>query len=226
MPLLKVDQSKQPMVVFIAILIIVGSLTSIFLTQCRRPSVRIDYTPHVMAAEVLAKETAQLLGNKGAIVLLVSSLQSGTSEFHDRQLKAFQSALSKQGSITVAATEAPKWSDEEASQMLGVFPARDYLRVLEAYPNVNAIASLVGIPDLSDKQIRSLPSRIPICTAISHSENNRLLKKLLREEIVQCAIVSRYEPLPAGASRGASPEDAFNRKYQVVTAETAASLPD
>lgn len=226
MPVLRVDPSKYPMVIFVTVLIIVGSLTSIFWGQCKRPSVRVDNRPHFVASEVLASETARVLEDHGNIVLLTYDNARNKLEFYDRQLKTLQSALSKHPQIKIVAREAVVPKDGDFSQEQGYLPAEDYLRILAAYPDVDAFVSLLGAPALSDKDIRNLPRRIPKFTTICLSRDGQFLKKLFREQVIQVAIVPRLTGLPVSASKPSSPRAAFDQFYQVVTTESADSMPD
>ncbi|MBI4025395.1 MAG: hypothetical protein HY360_10480 [Verrucomicrobia bacterium] len=224
MALFKIDEKKKPLVTWIAIVAIVGSLVSIFFTQCERPP-KINMKPYLAIGQVMAEETSKLISNKGEIVVVVMDSKKFKTPTIDAQLSTFQETLKKQGGIHVAATEA--MSMEKMGMMHGPemgMPGEMFLQILEKHPNVAAVVSFVGPPSLKDDEISKLPQNIP--KVVAFSSMGMGLKKLFEENVIQVAIVPRFDMKPQEHKKEpVTLRDWFDQYYSVVTAETASSLP-
>ena len=223
MALIKVEQSKQPLVIFVALVVIVISGILIFRTT-HRPAPRANTTPFLALGPALAQEASQMLGGNGKVALVTYDLSPKGAGLMREQIKLFRAELAKNPGITLAAELQVILPPEALPEEVGL-PADDYLRILREYSDVDAIVSFVGSPSLSDTQIRQLPRRIPKCIVFD-TGNNRRVRKLLENRVIHAAIVARFDPLPPGAKKPNTMMEWFHAYYQIVTRETASSLPD
>lgn len=222
MPLIKVDQSKQPLVIFVALVVIVIS-GAFIVRSFYRPRPRANTTPFLAIAPAMAEETAKLLVSTGKIALVTYDLKQEGAVLLRDQSKLFRSTLAKHSGIVIAAESQVILPSDVLPEEAGL-PADEYLRILRENPDLDAIVSFIGSPSLTDKQIRQLPRRIPKCVVVNDPGTGRL-RKLLENDIVQVAIISRFEPLPPAAKKPITMKEWFDAHYQVVTRNMAPSLP-
>lgn len=235
----KISQEKRGVVTTVSVVLIVISLVSIYFTQCSSPSApKVDITPYTVVGEVAAEETAKVLGNKGKVLIITADtgkLVGTMAKIIENQLKAFQDTIQKQGGITVAGTE--KVSSMMFSNLMMPMPgpgmpgapgektetpAEYFLNLVKKHPNtsVDAIVSLVGFPMLSDEEISSLGQNIPKFIVVMPPGPPMSLKKLMEEQVIQCAITPRMTPPPPSTGTPTTPREKFNQSYEIVTPET------
>ncbi len=227
MALLKIDEKKKPVVTIVAVLAIAASFISIFITQCERPP-KINMKPYLAVGQVAAEETAKLLGNKGKIVIVVQD----TSQFKtknspsDVQIETFKETIKKQGGISVSGTETVKIDMMAMHGPEMGLPGDLFVKIVQKYPDADAIVSFAGAPQLTDEQISSLGQKIPKFVAVSGMGMMGMgLKKLFEEQVIQLAIVPRFEPAPPSTKKPETLREWFDQTYKVVTAENASTLP-
>lgn len=223
MPLLKIDEKKKPVVTLIAILAIVVSLISIFITQCERPP-KVNLKPYLAISEVLADETAKVLGpGGGPIVVIAFDTKATKMPTTQAQLDAFTAAIKKKGNITIAATEAiPPDKLAELGPEMGL-PSEFFHQILERHGSAKAFVSFLGAPALKDEEIAKLPSTMP--KMLVFSSFGMGLKKLFDEQVIQVAIVPNTEAAPPSEKKPTTPREWFDLYYQVVTKENVEKLP-
>ncbi len=223
MPLFKIDEKKKPMVTLIAILAIVVSLISIFITQCERPP-KVNLKPYLAVSEVLADETAKLLGPEGGpIVVIAFDTKATKMPTIEAQLDAFTAAIKKKGNITIAATEAvPMDKLAEMGPEMGL-PSEFFHKALEQHGSAKVIVSFLGAPSLKDDEIAKLPPNIP--KIVVFSSFGMGLKKLFDEQVIQVAIVPSTEPAQPSDTKPSTSREWFDLYYQVVTKENTDKLP-
>lgn len=202
-------------------LAIIGSLAAIAISvaflvnRWVRPS--LDLKPNEAVGEVLAEETARILGGQGQVVLV--TLDPSLSAAVKIQTEAFLAALKKKPSITIAATERLQRSDVLGEGMQSEMPPARFLSVAQTYPQA-AIVSLVGAPHLADSDIAKLPQPPPKFLAVVRSRKE--LRELLENGRIQVAIVPRFAfPAPVGKPRRV--REWFDKYFQILT--SASELP-
>jgi len=84
------------------------------------------------------------------------------------------------------------------------------------------MASFVGAPELKDDEIGQLQARPKF---IAESRTVEKLGNLFAKQLLQVAIVSRFRfPAPVEGNPG-TPRQWFDKRFQVLTAETVGALP-
>src|SRR5262245_38882956 len=147
-----------------ALLVTISSLVSIYLTQCAGPG-KSSLRPHVALGQVLAEETSKLLANKGRLVIVCGDVRQ--SETLKAEVESFTKSIHKQAGLSVVATEVVK-PDPKRKNMA----SRQYLDLLEQYPNVDVIVSFAGTPRLEDAQISKLGPKFPKLVAVSTTRSH------------------------------------------------------
>jgi len=99
---------------------------------------------------------------------------------------------------------------------------RRFVRTVKNNPKADGIVSFVGAPRLSEEELADLP-KVPKFIAESRSPDH--LPKLFQKQIIQVAIVSRFV-FPAPDPRTPkTPQQWFDKRYQLITADDVKTIP-
>ncbi len=220
------DEVKRPLIVLISILVIVGSLVSIFLSQ-RRRSVKINLKPFEHLGVVMGEKVIALDDNNGPVVLWRMKSQVKIPVV-DVPIKYFKDALDKKGlelimeENVINAGQPPLMVPD---MMMGGMAGDKFLALLNKYPNAGVLVLFGNTPYLTDEQLRSLPQHRPKVFVVAMHDLPR--KSLFENGIIQAAIVPRFQQPPAGGNTNEpqTSTDWFDRYYMVVDPQTASTLP-
>ncbi len=199
-----------------AVVVILICLASIFFTY-HQPTYKPDIKPDLALGQMMAEEPSKLLGNKGKIVVVTVDAKETQSWAVEFQMKAFLETLSRQGEITVTATETLGFIHP-------TMPSSMFFSILEKHPNISAIVSFVEFPMLSDEEMNRLGENTPKVVAF-FPEPSMGLKKLFEDRIVHVAIMHRFDLETAPSPAPRTLREWINHLYIAVTPETASSLP-
>jgi len=163
--------------------------------------------------EVMGKQTAELLGGHGTVVLLVSEAGNEKSEGLAKTIAAFEQALGK--SVNVSAVE-----NLQLRTLPGLppFSPQKFSEVLQKYATADALVSFVMLPVLTTEEVRQLPAPRPKVVLMAGVPS----KTLFVQQVVYLAVL----PKP-GSDSDAKPRTAqawFDSRYQLITPETATAL--
>ena len=213
--------ARQTILIVISLLVIVASVAWICRTEFASPE--INLVLHRGIGEVMAEETSRILGHKGRV--LVIAIDSDAAPELREQLRTFEETLPKLGGVKIRET---MFLDTENKPKYGTGRGLSGGRFVRLVKNkgagVDAIVSFVGAPNLSDAELSDL-EKTKLPKFIAQSGSVAKLKKLFDKKVLAVAIVGRYQfPAPnRQAPRNA--REWFEKRYQIVTAETAATLP-
>lgn len=184
----------------------------------------IDLAPFQGIGLVAAEETARILAQGGKVlVVTIGAEGAGTSPFH-AQLEAFQQAIQQLGTVSVAAVEqADQAGGRSPGPEIGI-PGSQYLQLLVAYPEIDAIVSLVGPPQITGEELGRLPPDRPPLVVVSMLGLG--VRRLLEAGVIQVAVVPRTDSEKAVGPDPQSPREWFERYYQIVTPGEADLLPN
>jgi hypothetical protein len=205
---------KKPIIIGVCVLAIIASFLSLFITQCER-SPKVDVSRYAAASEGLARKMGQNLPS-GTKMVLVTMDPSIDSQVFNAQLEGFDEGFKQYASgIKEIDRYVVKLEDMERGTGSGM-PAKIYFDVIEKYPDVDVIASLVGIPLLTNEEIDSLPWELPQIHALVLYGVG--VKRAFDEGLISAAVLPRYEKIPEGPDPS-DPEKLFDKYYQYVTEE-------
>jgi hypothetical protein len=206
----------KALLVVCSVAVITGSAIWVYFFQFAKPGV--NRRLHEEIGRVLAHETATLLAHKGKIVII--ALDEPTFPEIKAQLNAFKEALRPTG-VTIKETYMLE-TDEKPKYGLGSgLSARRYVRIVNKNKSADAIVSFVGVPDLSDDDIKEL-KKTPKFVAETRSAEK--LNKLFRKNMLHVAVVSRFTfPAPVNG-KPRTPRAWFDKYFEVVTTENAKRL--
>lgn len=213
---------RQSVLVVISVLVLIGAAVSIVHTL-RGPRVNIDYGPYESLGEVTAEETAQLLHDRGRVVVWLLDLGGVVQPVNRTVLDQFRRSLRAHPHIRVVDVEWFRPEIDAQDDQPGIFSTRQFRQLLDKHREVDAIVSFAGMPPLTANDIAQLGEPRPKIIAVPYVCASGNLKLSIQKDVVQVAIVPRLSPtrkLPENPS----PRERFEQYYSVVTAQTVKGL--
>ena len=210
--------TKQLVILGSLALTIVASAAWIYFTEFAAPSV--NDAIHQGVGKVMADETAKLLGKKGQIVILC--MDTSKAPELKPQIETFLKRLKATTEIKVKERVT---LDTEGRDNYGAgagLSARRFLRLAKKYAGADALVSFVGAPRMSDEEITQLEGKPKFIAECRSAEK---LKKLFDKNVLQVAIVSRFEFPAPGKHNPKTPSQWFEKRFQVVTEKNSKDLP-
>ena len=213
------DKTKRTVLGIACVLVILGSVSWIYFTEFRAP--RHNVALHQRIGQVMAEQTAMLVGKKGQVVLV--AIETGDQPELKTQLEAFKDAIKKTGDISMR--EYLLDTKDQPKYGVGTgLSARRFVRIVNKNLKANVIVSFVGAPNWSDTEFGELNlEKIPKFIAQSRASDR--LSKLFDKKVLQVAVVPRFQFPAPGAKAPKTPQEWFIKRYQIVTVENAAELP-
>ncbi len=211
--------SKQLLIAALCLAATAGSAFWTYRTQFAAP--RFNVVLHRAIGRNLAQETARLLHEAGKVVIVsielrdLPELKVQMDEF-ERALKQFPKVVLEK-SYKLETDDKPKYSF--GSGLSG----RRYVRIVNKNPGADAIVSFIGAPSLTAEDVTQLKASPKVIVEARSADK---LKKLFEQNLIQAAIVARFQfPTPIkGTPRNA--QEWFDQRYQIVTTNNLAELPD
>ena len=211
------SETKRVLTITLATATIITSCSWIYFTQIKVAKHSVGLHQHI--GEVLARQTANLIGKQGKVVTIAIE----TKEWPElkTQLDAFKTTLKKLGDYELRDYEM----DTKDQPKYGVgsgLSGRRYVRTFKKNEKADVIVSFVGAPKLSEEEIQELTDKPKF---IAESRSTDYLPKLFENNLISVAVVSRYQFPSPGTDKPRTPQEWFTKRYQVVTPETARTLP-
>jgi hypothetical protein len=211
-------RTKTTLLGVVSLLVITGSAAWIYYYQFKAP--KHDVGLHQRIGEIMAEQTAKLVGPRGRLVLI--TIPTGPEPELRTQLAAFRRKLKALGDYELKEHELETKDQPKYSLGAGL-SGRRFVRTVKNNPKADAIVSFVGAPALSDEELTDLP-KVPKFIAEARSPEN--LPKLFQKQMIQVAIVSRFV-FPAPDPRPPkTPQQWFDKRYQIVTTEAVKTIPE
>ena|SRR5258708_1774522 len=200
-----------------SLLVIVASALWIYYHEFR--AAKHSVALHERVGQVLAEQTASLIGKKGRVVMI--SIDPKEWPELKTQIDAFKDTLKKLGDYEVRDYQL----DTKDQPKYGVgsgLSGRRYVRTVKKNEKADVFVSFIGAPKMSKDEVAELAKK-PKFIAESRSGDN--LPVLFENRLVDVAVVSRFEFPAPGPEKPNTPQEWFAKRYQVLTAQTAGSLP-
>ena len=183
-----------------------------FATRIHNPAL------HAAVGEVMADETVHLLPSNAAICVV--TIPASDAPEIKVQMEAFEKQLKSTSAITIKDKIVLDPRDNPKFRPGAGLSGKRLLKIARKHPDVDAIVSFVGAPELTDDEISQLKS-FPKFFAEARSPEK--LKRMFDKNIVQLAVVPRFEFPAPGPQKPETSRQWFDRYFQVI--ETNASLP-
>jgi hypothetical protein len=165
--------------------------------------------------QILAAETARVTGRPAKIVLVTVNAP-GVPELK-YQLEAFQTELKRIGGITVQDKVVLDPGDSQKYRAGAGLSSKHLLKIIRKHAGIDAIVSLVGVPEISDQDLAQAKS-VPRIVAETHSPEK--LVNLLEKKILVSAVVPRFEFPAPGPRKPKTGREWFDRYFQIITPDS------
>jgi hypothetical protein len=200
----------------------VGAATlSLYLAFADR-SPKINLDPYDVLGAVTAEETANLLGNKGQVLVIVRDTGPDKNPSVEAELKAFQETLKKRPGLS-GVTERIRVTPMMMMATGGGAPPDQFLKALETHANTAAVVLFFGFPQLADSELETLKkSGVKIVVVSSFRPG---YKQLLERQAIHLAVVPRSDAPPPGTQTPRTLRERFDQLYTIVTPADTARLP-
>ena len=201
-----------------SLLAIAGSGLWIYFREFKTPAHNVLL--HRRIGEIMAEQAANLVGSKGRLVIL--TIPTGSEPELQTQLEAFRRKLKTLGSYEIKEHEFD--TKDQAKYGLGSgLSGRRYVRAIKNNPKAELIISFIGAPKLSEEDLAELKNPPKF---IAETKTPDHLPKLFEKNLIQVAIASRFIFPAPGPQKPKTPQDWFDKRYQIVVAESIRDLPD
>ncbi len=207
---------KNTLLAVASLVVIAASGAWIYFHEFRAP--KHDVRLHQRVGEIMAEQTAKLVGPKGRLVLI--TIPTGPEPELKTQLEAFRAMLKKLGTYEIKDHELD--TKDQAKYGLGAgLSGRRFVRTVKNNPKADGIVSFVGAPKLSESELAEL-TKMPKFIAETKSPDH--LPKLFDKQIIQVAIASRFTFPAPGPMSPKTPQEWFDKRYQIVLADSARAI--
>ena len=173
---------------------------------------------HEALGETLAQEALKLRGSGGRITVIARDTSLQKNPLADAQLQSFQRTIRK-----ARATNSNVLIKLNPIRLVAV-PPNDFFELIKKRSEEDVIVSLIGPPELSDKQVSLLGDKRPKIVAVCSGWTPRQvdLRRIFEQGLLTSAVISRDESGKGGA--GGSSES-FNKSFALITPSNVSDLP-
>jgi len=178
--------------------------------------IRRDDALQWLVGEVLAEQSARLLGKEGRIVSIAMDARDHPQL--NLQLEAFKAALRRLGDYELRECELNPRDCDVGTGLSGL----SYVQTVKQYQNADVFVSFIGIPKLTRDDIMELGSK-PRLVAESSSVGD--LSRLFENHLIEVAVVPRFDFRPRGSAPQHISQDRFTERFEIVTTASVTSLP-
>jgi len=211
------SRTKNALLATGSLLVIVASALWIYYHEFK--AAKHSVALHERVGEVMAEQTAKLVGKKGRVV----TISIDTKEWPElkTQMDAFRKTLKKLGDYELR--DYPLDTKDQPKYGLGSgLSGRRYVRTVKKNEKADIFVSFIGAPKLNKEDMAELGTK-PRFIAESRSGDN--LPALFENQLINVAVVSRFQFPAPGREKPRTPQDWFTKRYQLLTAQEAGTLP-
>ena len=151
------DETKRPLLALVAMIVLISSLISIYLTQQPRFA-GINLLPFEGVGDVLAEQTMQRMPQGGKVLLVTQQMKLPALQ---APVRRFLEAIEERPDLVVVGTEELEMELDEsfAPGIMGI-NGEKFLGLIAKYPAVDLVISFIGAPNLVDEQWATLQAEI------------------------------------------------------------------
>jgi len=183
---------------------------------------KLDLDTYEVLGAVTAEETAKLAGDHGRVLVFVRDTGKAKNPWVQQQLEAFQQTLKKHAGLSLVTEKIPV-SPIRMMASGGGLPADQLFKALETHPDLAAVVSFFGFPQLAEPDLEAL-KKAGVKTVVV-SGLRPIYKQLLELQAIQVLIVPRSSASPPGGPAPRTLRQHFDQEYTLFTPADAASLP-
>ena len=209
-------KTKNALLAVGSVLTIVGAALWIYFRDIKAPAHNVSL--HQRIGEIMAEQTARVVGAKGRLVII--TIPARTEPELRTQLDAFYRRLKTLGHYEIKEHELD--TKDQPKYGLGAgLSGRRFVRTVKNNPKADAIVSFVGAPRMSDDELAELQNPPKF---IAETKSPDHLPKLFEKNLIQVAVASRFVFPAPGPQTPRTPQDWFDKRYQIVSADSLREL--
>lgn len=203
------------------VIVLLAVAGTMFFRGSSRP--RIDFDPYKALGSVTAEEVAKALGGQGRVVLVLPASGPDPDPVMDAQVAAFKSALKtqSQGKIEVSATVPVAMDPFQRMSTGGAMPADQFQALRRQHADAAGYVFFIGFPALTEAERSGLQGGKTKMMVVSAPLPGYDL--LLRDGILEFAIVSRTVAADAAPVEAKTTREIFDREYLLLRSERASA---
>ena len=206
----------------VATLAVLGLLAAALILWRQFSGPHVNLRPSAAVGAVLAEELGRLLGGPGKVVILSrQSAHEGPDATRER-VTALTAALQSHAMLKLAGTEIMPRAAGGMMDMGGV-TEEQFLAAAEKYPDAKAIVVFGGLPPCSQALAEKLNAGS--LKAVAVCGYGPTVRRWLESKTLAIAVVPRMEDLPAGTPTPKTPQEWFQREFEIITPETVGQRP-
>ncbi len=213
---------RRKFVVLIAVLVIGGSLVSLYRTMI--PSApKVNRQPFVGLGQVLGEETVKALNDRGRVVIVTLDEFDQSGNPMNDALAAFRGILKKHPNIGIAATEVIRFDANNVMMPDGITSGM-FNELLEKHSAADGLVFFTGLPSLESQSPMQLPATHQ--QIIVFQNGLPITKSYFERHIVNVAISPWFQDRAISAAAPQTPREWFDRYFHVVTTQNYTTLPN
>ncbi len=202
----------------VSALAIAGAAAWIYYQQYRAPKINVPLYHHV--GEVMADQVAKLAGKKQAKVVVITLPPRDFPEL-DAEYAAFTKKLGQLGDFKIHEDLVDTKDQPKYGLGMGL-SGRHFVRTVKKREDYDVIVSFIGAPKLDDEQVKEL-AKMPKFLVQARAPDH--LYKLFEKKLVHAAVISRFTFPAPGPLSPKTPEEWFEKRFQVFAADNASTIP-
>jgi hypothetical protein len=169
--------------------------------------------PYCALGNGAAEETASLIGKSGHVVIVMPEKNTANPIFTE-ELDCFRKALKTTG-ISINREVKFKLTQLQVVEAGGLLPRDELFGVLQGQSKPDAVVLFCGFPRLSPEDceaVKQSGTKVIVVSAVESS-----FSQLLRDHVIQLAIVPRPDQPSPGETKKQSTRQIFESQYVVLT---------
>lgn len=199
--------------------VLLAAAVALFFRGSNAP--RIDFDPYRALGTVAAEEVSKTLAGQGRIVLVIPAPGPDPDPVMDSQLAAFKAGLRTHGKVEVAATIPVSMDPFQRMSTGGAMPADQFTALRQQHPDKAGYVFFIGFPALPESERSALQGQKIKMMVVSAPLPG--YDVLLREQVIEFAIVSRTVAADAAPQAAKTTREIFDQEYLILRRDEASS---
>lgn len=181
----------------------------------RDRSPKIDLGVYEALGAITAEESARLFPEQTKLILIARDTGSDKNPSLEAQIDAFRQALKKHRKVSLT-LERFVASPTTMMATGGAIPPDQFRQILEKYRDIHAVVAFCPLPPLDESDVALLKNRKVKVVVVSSFRPD--YPSLMKQGVIEMAIVPRQEMPPPDAPQPQTLRDLFEREFVIFRA--------
>lgn len=199
------------------VLILGGTAGALFFRGGDRA--RINFHPYRALGTVAAEEVSQALKGQGRIIVVLPDPGSDPDPVLDAQIEAFRTGLKGVGKVEVAGLFPVAMTPFERMGTGGAMPPDRFANLKAKHPDAAGYVFFMGFPMMPESEFAGLKSGPKLMVISAPLPGYEVL---LRDGVIQFAIVSKTVAADAGQTQAKTLREVFDQDYVILRPDSGA----